>query len=198
MIFQDTVRWFFRWPCDDKIAMILPFPTAKCKIIGSDFYQIFETLDGTHCHNTHTKFLYPVSHIFIHSLHKFYFYSQGFCCSFIFPFLYWLFSQLIFINLFISYAILWTDLISINVGFYLGRINFRLKRTSSNGSSATLSNNLIKLQKCSCFHFNVNFLGALLRFWLIIKSSPIEASGIWNFHFPKFHEPFLSFFWVWQ
>jgi len=26
MQFQEAVRWYFRWCCDDKIAMILPFP----------------------------------------------------------------------------------------------------------------------------------------------------------------------------
>ncbi len=28
MIFQVDVRWYFRWLCDDKIAMILRFPFA--------------------------------------------------------------------------------------------------------------------------------------------------------------------------
>jgi hypothetical protein len=26
MVFQVELRWYFRWWCDDKIVMILPFP----------------------------------------------------------------------------------------------------------------------------------------------------------------------------
>ena len=51
MVFQAAVRCYFRWQCDDKIAMILPFPLststrgARCRDRRPHSYRLFYELN---------------------------------------------------------------------------------------------------------------------------------------------------------
>jgi len=42
MLFQEAVRCYFRWCCDDKIAMILPFPPDSYKVASEDLHALFD------------------------------------------------------------------------------------------------------------------------------------------------------------
>ncbi len=41
MVFQAAVQWYYRWQCNDKIAMTLPFPV---KISNNHSYWVWHTL----------------------------------------------------------------------------------------------------------------------------------------------------------
>jgi len=42
MVFQAAVRCYFRWQCDDKIAMILPFPQFNTEVYYSFVYYLYQ------------------------------------------------------------------------------------------------------------------------------------------------------------